>query len=347
MLGYDLKVSVIIPIYNVEDFLTETIKCVLNQNLIGFELILVNDGSTDKSGQIAKIYSRLDRRVIYLEQENSGVSKARNLGLDQAIGEYVYFLDSDDTIDISFLKTSYETAKSGDFDVVVLGENYEDRLPHPVALPTCAQFWKREFLLEHPLVRFPEGIQPCEDGLFSNQLLAITEKIGFNPNAKYYYREHANQNHRQILKNVENVIVKIPEWFKILKDFYQSNNLYLSRSLHLAKFVEHEPFEFRYIHLPLDNKQKKELFDLIHSFMDENVIPFINDDDKNKLSTPFKKFLSSQNHEEFDEWLGISSDQIIKKRKILLLLSKVIPFSKLRRKARKNILKKYPDWFGK
>jgi len=345
MSDFDLKVSVIIPVYNIQDYLVETIHSVLNQNLIGFELILVDDGSTDFSQNICASFSRLDRRVIVLRQENSGVSVARNLGLDQAIGEYVYFLDSDDTIDKDFLESSYKIAKEGDLDVVVLGESYEDRLPDPTALPTCAQFWKREFLNQYPEIRFPEGIQPCEDGLFSHQLLALTDRVGFNPNVKYFYREHANQNHKQILKNVEKVLQKIPIWLEILKSFYIKKGLFQKKSLHLAKFIQHEPFEFRYIRFPLNGDQKRYLFQLISTFMKEHVLPNLTEEQKSKLSIPFRKFYESQDYQEFDHWLEISSKLLKRKRKQHLFMTKFIPIAKWRRKARKRVMKKYADWF--
>lgn len=90
------KISVIIPIYNVESFLDRTISAVVNQTYTNLEIILVNDGSTDKSGQICDDYARKDNRIVVIHKENGGSSSARNMGIDRATGDYIGFLDSDD-----------------------------------------------------------------------------------------------------------------------------------------------------------------------------------------------------------------------------------------------------------
>lgn len=92
------KISIIIPVYNVEEYIEKCIKSILNQVFTEFELILVNDGSTDSSGNICDKYAQKDNRIIVIHKENGGVSSARNIGLDIAKGEYIAFVDSDDYI---------------------------------------------------------------------------------------------------------------------------------------------------------------------------------------------------------------------------------------------------------
>src|SRR5690606_27273688 len=92
------KVSVIIPVYNAEKYLRECIDSVLAQTFDDFELLLINDGSTDGSGKICDEYAQKDARVKVFHKENGGVSSARNLGLDNAKGEWITFIDSDDWI---------------------------------------------------------------------------------------------------------------------------------------------------------------------------------------------------------------------------------------------------------
>lgn len=94
-----IKISVIIPVYNVESYLHECIDSILNQNYTNLEVILINDGSLDKSGIICNEYALKDQRVKVLHQENQGVSIARNLGLQHATGDYINFIDADDWID--------------------------------------------------------------------------------------------------------------------------------------------------------------------------------------------------------------------------------------------------------
>jgi len=91
-----MKFSVIVPVYNVEKYLHECVDSVLNQTYPEYEIILVDDGSTDNSKSICDHYSQLDQRIRVFHTSNSGVSTARNIGIQKAIGEYVLFLDSDD-----------------------------------------------------------------------------------------------------------------------------------------------------------------------------------------------------------------------------------------------------------
>ncbi len=115
-----IKVSVIIPVYNSEKSLEKTIQSLLNQTLEDIELIFVNDGSTDNSLDILKQYND---KIIIIDQKNSGPGGARNAGIKKATGEYIGFLDSDDTIDIAMYEEMYQKAKEKDFDMVVCDTN--------------------------------------------------------------------------------------------------------------------------------------------------------------------------------------------------------------------------------
>ena len=94
-----VKISIVIPIYNAEDHLQRCVDSVLNQTEKNIEIILVDDGSKDNSIEICKNYLNQDKRVQLIHQENSGVSAARNRGIEQACGEYIGFIDSDDWIE--------------------------------------------------------------------------------------------------------------------------------------------------------------------------------------------------------------------------------------------------------
>ncbi|WP_294219786.1 glycosyltransferase family A protein [uncultured Chryseobacterium sp.] len=336
-----VPVSVIIPVYNVEKFLSEAIESILNQTLTDFELILINDGSTDRSPEICKDYQKKDSRIKYFSQNNSGVSIARNLGLFHATGEYVFFMDSDDTLDHDFINTSYKCAQMQDSDLVIVGEEFCSRLPNVPALPTCAQFLRRNFLEKYYDVRFPENIQPCEDGLFSHQLIALTKKIGTNFQGLYHYRLHENQNHLRINEDSEKVLQQIPIWLTVLEDFYRKYNLYETHAYHLALFMEHEPFEFRYLNIPFTKEQKERLFNIIRDFTDKNILPWLHKDDYFALSRPFVYFLSCNNSCEFDKFYSKYVRNKCFQKKIRLLLIKFIPFGKIRRELRRTVSKKY------
>src|SRR3954470_7921673 len=102
-----IKVSVVIPVYNAEKYITECIESLLNQTLKQCEFIFVNDGSSDNSSQIINEFKKKDNRIILINQENQGVSIARNNGLKAASGEYVGFVDADDYIDCEMYETIY------------------------------------------------------------------------------------------------------------------------------------------------------------------------------------------------------------------------------------------------
>lgn len=111
------KVSIIIPIYNTEDYLEKCLKSVLNQTYKNLEIILINDGSSDNSAEIAKKYEKIDRRVLYFEQKNSGVSSARNYGLDLATGDYILFIDSDDWVESTIVEKLLNRMHSQNVDI--------------------------------------------------------------------------------------------------------------------------------------------------------------------------------------------------------------------------------------
>ena len=112
------KVSVIMPVYNSEKYVGDAIKSILKQSYVDFELILVDDGSTDKSGDICEKYAAKDERVKVIHQKNQGLCAARNCGLDKATGIYICFVDNDDYCYPSYIKDNIELALKYDADVV-------------------------------------------------------------------------------------------------------------------------------------------------------------------------------------------------------------------------------------
>lgn len=112
------KISVIVPVYNSEKYLAATLETILNQNFQDFELLLIDDGSTDESGAICDEYEKKDRRIIVIHQENAGICAARNRGLQEAEGIYITFCDNDDIYLSGLLKDNYELAEQYNADVV-------------------------------------------------------------------------------------------------------------------------------------------------------------------------------------------------------------------------------------
>ena len=119
-----VKVSVIVPVYNVELYLEKCLDTLVNQTLKDIEIIVVNDGSPDNSQKIIDKFAKKYKVIKAYKKENGGLSDARNFGIKKAIGEYVAFVDSDDYVSLDMYEKMYEKAKSGNFDMVVCDLNY-------------------------------------------------------------------------------------------------------------------------------------------------------------------------------------------------------------------------------
>ena len=124
-----IKVSIILPIYNVASYLEETFESLIGQSLKEIEIIAVNDGSTDNSEDIIKKYQQKDNRIISFTQENKGQSAARNLALQHATGKYIYMMDSDDVLkDTDALQTCYDYAEKNQADFIFFdGESFSEK----------------------------------------------------------------------------------------------------------------------------------------------------------------------------------------------------------------------------
>lgn len=129
LLMNDLKISVVIPVYNVERYLQRCVDSVLVQNYSGLQIILVDDGSTDTSGQICDEYQKKNKNIIVIHQENQGLSVARNNGVARATGDYVLFVDSDDWLATGFLhKIAQAVVKEKNVDVLIYAAEKVDAL---------------------------------------------------------------------------------------------------------------------------------------------------------------------------------------------------------------------------
>lgn len=120
-----IKVSLIMPVYNAETYLSKTLDCILKQQLREIEVILVDDGSKDKSGMICDEYAKKDSRIKVFHQNNKGMCSARNFAMSKAQGEYIAFADNDDLFTEDFLSANYEYAKKNNADIVKFGRRTE------------------------------------------------------------------------------------------------------------------------------------------------------------------------------------------------------------------------------
>ncbi len=201
-----MKVSVIVPVYNVEKYLRKCLDSLVNQTFKDYEVILVNDGSTDSSQSIIDEYQSKYSCIKAYQKENGGMSSARNLGLSYATGEYIAFVDSDDYVELFFLEEMYSRAKEANSDVVIcdyyaLNEeekrymkchmNYspDERIEYLLSPPMVwSKLIKKEIMDK---IRFTEGIF-YEDLDICIRLFPFVNKISFVDKPLYnYYLQHS------------------------------------------------------------------------------------------------------------------------------------------------------------
>lgn len=154
-------ISVIVPVYNCERWLDECIESVLNQTFQEFELILVDDGSTDGSGMICDLYATKDERVRVFHKENGfGGGEARNYGIDKSRGDFIVFLDSDDCHKPDMLEQLYQAQQQGNYDLVVCGYNYINEFGidgDTFCLPPTEIIGRQE-VLDYFITHYPDGL---------------------------------------------------------------------------------------------------------------------------------------------------------------------------------------------
>lgn len=228
-----MKVSVIVPVYNVEEYLAPCLDSLVKQTLQDIEIIVVNDGSPDNSQEIidryVKKYPNLVKAMI---KENGGQASARNMALEIAKGEYVNFVDSDDWVRIDMYENMYKKAKEEDADIVVCNttDYYKDyAVYHKPAEFTnklkqtpspCNKLFKRSFIGD---LRFPEGKMWYEDFTFVTELLMMTDKIARCENDYYQCncREESTMSNNNSPKNLDMI-----KALDLIIKFAKDNNLY-------------------------------------------------------------------------------------------------------------------------
>lgn len=195
-------VSIIVPVYNVEKYLRACLDSILAQTFSNFELILIDDGSKDRSGAICDEYAVGDSRIKVLHKENGGVSKARNTGLDMAQGEFVTFIDGDDTVDADYIGLMYREMVENGYDVVRLswergGVNYTyhikfnsegRRVVDGESIQTlllCTNIWG--LFRANPQIRFNETLKNGEDSLFVIENFVKSNRRMLLVNKPYYH----------------------------------------------------------------------------------------------------------------------------------------------------------------
>lgn len=251
------KASVIIPVYNVEEYLEECIQSVLNQTLNNIEIICVNDGTQDNSMEIVRRLAKKDNRIVIIEKENGGLSSARNAGMKKAKGEYIIFLNSDDYLKAEALEKLWNIAWNKDLDDIFFSaeafyeseelrernKNYDKYYIRHKEYPgvwkgqdicsdflrnedfkssACLQFIRREFL-EQNRISFYEGIIH-EDNLFTLQVLTLAQKVSCITDTFYMrrIRENSIMTSEKGIQNAYGYFVTAWKMPKFMEDYQNS-----------------------------------------------------------------------------------------------------------------------------
>lgn len=204
------KLTIIIPVYNVEEYLSRCIESVLNQEGIDLEVLLINDGSTDTSGKICDEYARKDERVRVFHQENRGVSAARNKGVDESTGDWITFVDADDWIEPNSIQKIINNNNNIDSDYIIarsfiirdrqaaierypfsnylLNKNYKgtDLIIQSIygRGSVCGVIYSKLFLKKNK-IKFPLNLKNGEDSIFCTICSIYGEKISFSDSHFY------------------------------------------------------------------------------------------------------------------------------------------------------------------
>ena len=241
------KISIIVPMYNVEDYIEQTIHSLLNQTHQNIEIILVDDASTDRTTEISSLYAAKYKNIVLSKQlENKGVSAARNIGLKLAKGDYISFVDSDDILTPDALEVMYQISVKNDGDLIIghyetftttnlISQNYNNDFSNPPQeyqlfvdknpelfshVYSWGKLYKRELIKNF---FFPEHLPYAEDQPFSIYTYLNAKKIYIVPYTTYYYRAREYQMTQVSLKEPIIYLRYLLESFEISKNYFEAS----------------------------------------------------------------------------------------------------------------------------
>lgn len=285
------ELSVIVPIYNVENYLSCCIDSILAQTYANFELILINDGSPDRCAEIMEQYAEEDSRIVTIYQENNGVSAARNAGLKIAEGKYVSFIDPDDYIESRFFEELIGLIEEKELDIACCnwcsvsenGEkkehlvnsipqymNQKDFVKHLFDTPRTigGSCWNKVFLKEKIEDFFDENIAIGEDWLFFVNYCKNLTKAGYINKALYCFFERPDSATRKDVKVLINGLHVKEHIIQIAKNISKDTQMYAEKDfldccyLFFRQFEEDQQYSLHSLEL-LKNYLKNNLFKVV------------------------------------------------------------------------------------
>ena len=372
-----IKVSIIIPVYNVEKYIPECLDSVINQSLKEIEIICVDDCSTDNSYNILLEYAKKDNRIkIIKHDKNKGLGPARNTGLNESVGEYICFIDSDDYVSLDFTSELYKTAKNYNTDLVntlniyknidgqisylwcnihYLEKNYDisnipeyiiednditkyisNKSKYCISYSAWNKLYRRRFLLDNNLF-FMDIKFGSEDADFNMRVVLNTPRTAFNNKAKYYYRDRADSLMKFAKVSLESRINSIEHMNNIINYCKNNYESFLYNSLFIIK-VWHPPF---YLFSISNMKNQEEFYPYIYKFSNSIYLeykPNYNSDEK----IEYEEYILIRGSKTYNEYLfnkhNLNLNKSIHKRFDLLQQSNINRFKLFDIKNENNYL---------
>ena len=282
----NFKLSVIIPVYNVQRYLRECLKSIINQTYKNLEIICINDGSTDKSLEILKEFEKIDKRIKIFSQINKGVSSARNKGIELSTGQYITFVDSDDYLNLNVYKNSMNNIINNDIDVlsfdmkstnkklkrkkmhrkIYFNDNFKAMSDRGIYPSICNKIFRKKLITDYN-IRFKEELYFGEDDLFRLMSFVVAKKISLLPNEYYIYRIRKNSSSKKL--NKEKYLINNIKRFKFLIQFFNEHKIN-NKNDYLIEFALGITYKFI---IKMKNKNKKKLYaEQILDFLENNLI---------------------------------------------------------------------------
>lgn len=257
----NVTISILMPVYNSQEYLKNTVQDVINQSYGDWELILVDDGSKDNSKNICIELQKFDNRIRFINKENTGVSDTRNIALDNAKGKYIAFIDSDDSVHKDYLKILLSSIEKSKGQLAVCGFKERkistngqieelSRVFYPkevIAIedmkdlimdfgnsgllnPLWNKLYNRE-IIEENNIRFKEEVETGEDFIFNLQYFRKINNICFSKGELYYYIRRNNNS--ITYQYIDNMYEKGLEIHNLLEDFLKDMNFYNSKNKYI------------------------------------------------------------------------------------------------------------------
>lgn len=250
-------ISIIVPAYNVENFLPSCIESIITQTYSNFELIIVNDGSTDSSGDICNSFAKNDDRIKVIHQENKGLVKARQSGLQLASGKYILYIDGDDYVESRFCELLIKETYNFDADIVIGGyiRNYRGRMitvnnilpagryengeiekiwdkmiftgdffSHGISTYSWGKLFKRDILIPIQMA-IPSNITIGEDAACVYPFISKSSKLVITSASNYHYVQHQSSMLKSF-SNVKSEIEKLSSLFSFMLDFFKDHKYF-------------------------------------------------------------------------------------------------------------------------